>query len=473
MPKDLPNLIDLETKNESSPPPPLSIDSGHQAEEMISAMPARFKKGTQKIVQDARFKKPSSGKKKIRLFLVIFLVIFLILAGSFAFYFWASDYLQPKPTVITPPAPPSPPPVYQSPEIKLTAEIRHQETGEVLSSAEFFLPEGALAQEMVFEFKGLDLPAEMPTSTFVVLAGFYKISLVNNSVLPVLSKPMTLKINYAESLVRPEWESFIKIGYFKDDLWTPVMESILETVNNTISAIFSSFPADTFGLIVERVRVEPPVSLPPVIAPQVSSSQDSDADGLTDVEEAIYQTEVNNPDTDGDGVPDGLEIVNLTNPKVAGAVALSLSGLINVYTNPSWSYTLFYPANWIVRALPETDNRQIMVVTNTGEFFQVLVEDNQEQLSPKNWYLQKAPRVDPETVREETIGGLSAIWSPDNLHLYLGKGDKIYILSYDIGTETLANFKTTFQMMIKSFGLISPTVPSETSQEEEQPGGGE
>jgi len=445
MPEDLSNLFEPVKK---------SIVSSE--EEIISAMPTRFKRGGRKIVQDADFERVKKSKKGLKIFLIILGVIFLIVFGGFAFYFWASNYLQStEPTPAPLPAESSLPTVYQSPEIKLTAEIRHQETGKLLSSAEFFLPEGALVKETVFDFGGINLSTEMATSTYAILAGIYKISFSHNSTSswPVLLKPLILKINYDESLVKSDWENFIKIGYFKDGLWTPT-ESSIDVANNTVSVSLASIPVDTFALIVEQARLEGvKTEEPRVLAPSISSSQDLDADGLTDVEEQIYQTNPNNPDTDADGSPDGLEVINLNNPKGEGAI--SLSGLINVYTNPTWQYKFFYPAGWLVKALPETENRQIMVVTNTGEFFEILVEDNNGQLSPKDWYLEKSPGVNPLLIKEDIVGGLNGAWSADGLNLYLSKGDKIYILSYDVGTETLANFKSTFQMLIKSFGFIN------------------
>lgn len=421
-------------------------------EEIISTMPLRFKKGMQRGGQEIY--SPKRSRKKH--WLVIIVIIVLILIAGFVFWAWANFYLKPKTPSLSPqPTMPAPAP-YQSPELKLTAEVKESESGELLSLAELFFPAGALANEVVFEFQGMTPSSEMATSTFAVIGGLYEIK---TSALPTFLKPAVLKINYPESLVDPAWESFIKIGYFKDNLWTLINETNLDTVNNTASVEFSFLSANTYGLIVEQSKIESVVSKSklPVIAPQVSSSEDSDFDGLTNVEEAVYQTEPNNPDTDFDGIPDGREVINLENPKGQGV--LSLSGLINVYTNPSWQYKLFYPASWLVRALPETENRQIMIVTNTGEFFQILVEDNAERLSAKNWYLQKSPQVDPTLIKEETIGGLSGAWSPDSLNLYLAKESKIYVLSYDIGTETLANFKLTFQMIIKSFGLISETLP--------------
>lgn len=54
----------------------------------------------------------------------------------------------------------------------------------------------------------------------------------------------------------------------------------------------------------------------PVIVEEIA--KDSDADGLQDWEEALWKTDPNNPDTDGDGVFDGQEIKENRNPLLAG-----------------------------------------------------------------------------------------------------------------------------------------------------------
>lgn len=48
--------------------------------------------------------------------------------------------------------------------------------------------------------------------------------------------------------------------------------------------------------------------------PQGAETMDRDRDGLTDCEETIKGTSYNNPDTDGDGIPDGIEFYMGTNP---------------------------------------------------------------------------------------------------------------------------------------------------------------
>ena len=62
--------------------------------------------------------------------------------------------------------------------------------------------------------------------------------------------------------------------------------------------------------IVEQDRKDRCLAL---FAPQ-APSQDTDADGLTDDEEQVYDTDPNNPDSDGDSYSDGQEVSGGYNP---------------------------------------------------------------------------------------------------------------------------------------------------------------
>lgn len=53
---------------------------------------------------------------------------------------------------------------------------------------------------------------------------------------------------------------------------------------------------------------------------QGSDQTDSDGDGLSNVLEAFYGTDPNNPDTDGDGVNDGQEVLQGRNPRGTGSL---------------------------------------------------------------------------------------------------------------------------------------------------------
>jgi hypothetical protein len=76
-------------------------------------------------------------------------------------------------------------------------------------------------------------------------------------------------------------------------------------------------------------------NLPPTSAFLIlGTPQDSDLDGLTDAyERLISHTDPNNPDTDGDGVSDAIEVLQGRNPLVPGAVADTGGAILfDVYT---------------------------------------------------------------------------------------------------------------------------------------------
>lgn len=423
-----------------------------EPEELISVMPTRFKKGHR--VEAARQVEVPTKKPKGKFFviLIIVIIVLVVAGGGAGFYFWAKDYLRapkaPKESAVKPPVTQE---VTESKELRLSAEIVDPAGQEIISTAELFFPVGALEPDKIFELIGTFQPTETTTSTYQYLGGIYKIG----PEIPILKKKADLKITYATRLIDLSWETEIKIGYLKDNFWT-ILPSQIDINTNTVSAALEVMPADTFALLIDQTKIKPQTE-EIQIAPQLFSSSDQDNDGLTDQEEQIYQTNLNNPDTDGDGQSDGLEIATLSDPTHADGT-LALSGLVKVFNNEKWLYSVFYPNGWLTKPLPETDMTQIMVITNTGEFFEISVENNSERLTPKEWYLKQSTQANLDQTKETTILDQSAIWSPDRLNLYISKDDKIYILTYNLGTEEEANFKTTFRMLIKSFQFIEKSV---------------
>jgi hypothetical protein len=84
----------------------------------------------------------------------------------------------------------------------------------------------------------------------------------------------------------------------------------------------ASYVAAMIGDAVETVTVATPeptpepslpeaTSIPFPPAPTEISTFDSDADGLNDSDEALYGTDPGNPDSDGDGLLDGTEVLQL------------------------------------------------------------------------------------------------------------------------------------------------------------------
>lgn len=79
--------------------------------------------------------------------------------------------------------------------------------------------------------------------------------------------------------------------------------------------------------------------------------QDSDNDGLTDIEEAKYGTDPDNPDSDGDGYKDGDEVEHGYNPLINEKVAeqdnkTTIKTDLRVYENQHCNCIFNYPSSW-------------------------------------------------------------------------------------------------------------------------------
>lgn len=190
-----------------------------------------------------------------------------------------------------------------------------------------------------------------------------------------------------------------------------------------------------------------------------TSSQDTDNDGLTNQEEALYGTDPTKPDTDNDGFSDSLEILSLYNPIGFKPVRLLDSGKVSVYSNPNFGYSIFYPIGWVAQAL-DSNAEEVIFSSDTGEFVEVLVMDNALKLKVTDWYLAQSPGVSADDLKPiKTKEGIEGILSPDGLTVYLPFEDKIFVINYDIGIKSEVNFLTTFKMMINSFKAEGATEP--------------
>lgn len=193
---------------------------------------------------------------------------------------------------------------------------------------------------------------------------------------------------------------------------------------------------------------------PPTLPLALPLATDTDGDGLTDVEEGLFNVDYVNSDTDADGYRDGLEVINLYNPAGFAPHKIEETALVKIYSNPVYNYTIFYPASWLARTLDETQ-REVMFTSATGEFMQVIVEDNPGRLPLLDWYLTKSPGANPAEVGTAATKHdmLLGIKSPDGLTVYFGKDDKIFAINYNVGVKTELNYKSTFEMMYKSFKI--------------------
>jgi len=180
---------------------------------------------------------------------------------------------------------------------------------------------------------------------------------------------------------------------------------------------------------------------------------DSDEDGLTDIEEAVFSTDVNNSDTDGDTYQDGAETINLYNP--AGAGTLAGSGLVLEYVNSVYGYSLFYPSSF--RLEDKFNGESVFFFSGVDGSIQVLAQDNPDQKDVISWYADLVGSAAEEITAEKitTKKGIAYIYSPDGLTAYLSAAgsSRIFVITYSPEESGAIQFKTTLEMMINSFIL--------------------
>jgi cysteine-rich repeat protein len=184
------------------------------------------------------------------------------------------------------------------------------------------------------------------------------------------------------------------------------------------------------------------------------ATTDSDEDFLTDVEEQLYSTGINNMDEDGDKYLDGLELINLYNPKNKTPSELVDSDIVNIFNNQEQGYSLFYPEGWQVRYLND-DKSEVYFESHTVEFVQVLVTENPNKDSIITWAKNQFSDIDISKLERVGVGDKLGIKSPNGLTVNFSNEDKIYSVTYQTSTLRKLNFKATFQMMYNSLKLYS------------------
>lgn len=260
----------------------------------------------------------------------------------------------------------------------------------------------------------------------------------------------------------------------KEDLGTYLPLTNLPA-NSTAFLDFSVEPGKTYSYQVVAVNQggesapsnEQTVALPAAapVAPVMTlppAGLDSDSDGLTDTEEALYGTNAQNPDTDGDGFLDGNEVFNLYNPDGQAPIKLQDSGLVTALVSPA-GWSMWIPAKWQA-TLDAPDGSRATISTGNGETFVISLEDNTQQQSVMDWYLAQKPGTLSTDVRSITTrGGLQGIVGADHLDAYFPWDNKIFAIRYNIDGQPFIYYRTMFEMMLNSLKLVgAPIITSAT-----------
>ncbi|MDD5290195.1 MAG: hypothetical protein PHT40_03305 [Patescibacteria group bacterium] len=190
---------------------------------------------------------------------------------------------------------------------------------------------------------------------------------------------------------------------------------------------------------------------------EVVAAPDIDNDGLTDEEEKIWGTDKSVADTDGDGYPDGLEIANLYSPLKGNSARLSASNLANSFLDKENGFSVLYPREFTT-AVNEDKSGVTFTATSTGQFFQVQVLENENNITDiEEWYLQMNPTIQPNEIQQTQIGGKPAVVSGSSF--YVLNAGKIYLINYNMGYPVTAYFSTSFSAFVKSFDFFENPLP--------------
>lgn len=231
-----------------------------------------------------------------------------------------------------------------------------------------------------------------------------------------------------------------------------------------LAAVTSTVEAPTATSTASSPALQP---LSGVIFPLKTYTQtaDIDNDGLTDIEEILYGTDPEKPDSDGDGYIDGLEVHNLYNPLGFKPVRLIDSGHVSSYVNPTRGYSIYYPNLWTAQSLDST-NEQVLFSSGNGAYIEVIHVENPLKLSILDWYKGQSPGTEISSLKTViTKDKVEGVLSPDGLTAYLPFDTAVYVISYNIGLQDQVSFLETFSMMVNSFRHQGITEQSSASNE--------
>ncbi len=223
---------------------------------------------------------------------------------------------------------------------------------------------------------------------------------------------------------------------------------------------FDKFPTGPIALVYTpepEIVVSEEIEVQPIIA-----TVDTDGDGLTDKEEQRIGTSSAAIDSDEDTYADLEEIENGYSP-LAPNTRLEASGIFSTYTNPTYGYRVTYPTSWLADALDQT-NKQVLFISETEEFFEILIEENPLNTPIVDWYRAQSPSLADVSLQVTILDGRPAVWSPDGLTLYTSYNGLVYILTYNKGALDAVNWPYFFTYFYKSFSFgVSATQQTESS----------
>jgi hypothetical protein len=183
-----------------------------------------------------------------------------------------------------------------------------------------------------------------------------------------------------------------------------------------------------------------------------ATSEDSDGDGLTDLEEIVFSTNPTNADSDKDGYNDGTEVLNLYNPQGTAPVKLEFTNFIKVYTNDLLGFSFFHPESWLASLGAINDNEMILM-SEKGDFINVFTVEKPVAQSLVGWYASMVPTLTADEITQflDNKYDVNGIVSPDGFTYYFDRGEVVIVVHYNVGKTLEVNYPTVLKMIANSF----------------------
>lgn len=182
-----------------------------------------------------------------------------------------------------------------------------------------------------------------------------------------------------------------------------------------------------------------------------TQGRDSDSDGLSDIEERLYGSNVRLPDTDRDGFLDGNEVFHGYDPLRVDPATLLDRRVVKEFSEQGVSFIL--PSLWQVTFAEEPPSLSVEVRVSSGETMILNTEPRLDR-GLEEFTSSKEGEVEYSISK----AGYELATSRDQMSAYLSVGDSFITVEYAVGEKSSIDFVQTFQMIVNSIDMVSDPV---------------
>lgn len=179
-----------------------------------------------------------------------------------------------------------------------------------------------------------------------------------------------------------------------------------------------------------------------------TEAADTDADGISDPEEAILSTDATIADSDADGFSDASELENGYDP-AATQLAISASPRFHDVAIGS-TLGVYLPAAWTA-SVDSASLGGYTIQTGTPTSFGVRIMPRVQGQSFAAWLSSNDPGVDPSTIRNLTTRtGFAAHMTFDRMRTYIEVPGSMVTIIYEPGTSTTYDFRAIYDYIVQT-----------------------